>query len=184
MFGCVCGLNFQAISFRSSSLYRLNVEWFHLSKIIQLIFCKIRFSGFVDPLVCTAKTITWRQRHQHERETLLSLAKELNHSQLTTVSGCLMDVTSAMKQEDVFMQLRTSKEGRIEQLFLITRWSGIKDQSVVLRMLGQITQLLPRSASENLPCVTLSVNQFDDFADMVSDDYWLLVNEFSHCETL
>ena len=88
--------------------------------------------------------------------TLLYLVKDLNLSHLNPCSGCFMDVTSVTKEDDVSKQLSTSQEGAFKRILLITRSSGINGQSVVLRMLGPITQLLSLRASEEIPRVPVS----------------------------
>ena len=67
-----------------------------------------------------------------------------------------MDVTSVTKEDDVSKQLSTSQAGPFKRISLITRSSGINGQSVVLRMLGPITQLLSLRASEEIPRVPVS----------------------------
>ena len=62
-----------------------------------------------------------------------------------------MDVTSVTKEDDVSKQLLTSQEGPFKRILLITRSLGINGQSVVLRMLGPITQLLSLRDSEEIP---------------------------------
>ena len=88
--------------------------------------------------------------------TRLYLVKELNFSHLNPCSGCLIDVTSVMKEDEFSKQLSTSQEGPFKRILLITRSSGINGQSVVLRMLGPITQLLSLRASEEIPRVPVS----------------------------
>ena len=83
----------------------------------------------------------------------LYLVKELKLSQLKQCSGYLMDVT---KEHDVSKQLSTSQEGLFHLILLITRSSGINGQSVVLRKLGPITQLLSLRTSEEIPRVPVS----------------------------
>ena len=61
-----------------------------------------------------------------------------------------MDVTSVTKEDDVSKQLSTSQERPFERILLITRSSVIKGQSVVLRRLGPITQMLSLRASEEI----------------------------------
>ena len=67
-----------------------------------------------------------------------------------------MDVISATKEDDVSKQLSKSQEGPFKRILLITRSSGINGQSVVLRMLGPITELLSLRASEEIPRVPIS----------------------------
>ena len=98
----------------------------------------------------------WRQHPQHKRAYSFYFVKKLNLSQLNPCSGCLMDVTSVTKEDDVSKQLSTSQEGPFKRILLITRSSGINGQSVVLRMLGPITQLLSLRASEEIPRVSVS----------------------------
>ena len=88
--------------------------------------------------------------------TRLHLVKELNLSQLNPCLGCLMDVTSVTKEDDVSKQLSTSQEKPFKRILLIKRSSGINGQSVVLRMLRPITQLLSLRASEEIPRVPVS----------------------------
>ena len=63
-----------------------------------------------------------------------------------------MEVASLVTKEDVVSkQLSTSQGGPFKLNLLITLSSGINGQSVVLRMLGPITQLLSLRASEKSP---------------------------------
>ena len=107
----------------------------------QFAFCNIKFSGVFDVL-CEGSILNIKAT------TRLYLVKALNLSQLNPCLGCLMDVTSVTKEDDVSKQLSTSQEGPFKRIFLIIRSSGINGQSVVLRMLGPITQLLYLRASK------------------------------------
>ena len=86
-----------------------------------------------------------------------------------------MDVTSVTKEDDVSKQLSTSQEGPFKRIILITRSSGVNDQSVVLGMLGLITQLLSLRASQEIPRAAMvpliNSGRFEDFADTISDEY-------------
>ena len=119
-------------------------------------------------------------------KTRLYLVKELNLSQLNPCLGCLMVVTSLTKEDDVSKQLSTStsQEAPFKRVLLITRSPGITGQSVVLRMLGPITQLMSLRFSEEFPAYRYQLDyaaqnmmpliksdRFEDFADTVSDEY-------------
>ena len=60
-------------------------------------------------------------------------------------------MTSVTKEDDVSKHLSTSQEGSFKSTFLLTHSLVINAQSVVLRMLGPITQLLSLRASEEKP---------------------------------
>ena len=60
------------------------------------------------------------------------------------------------KEDDAFKQLSTSQEEPSKQFLLITRSSSINGQSVVLRILGPLSQLLFLRASEEIPRVPVS----------------------------
>ena len=98
----------------------------------QFAFCNIKFSGVGDlprKCLCEGNILNIKAT------TRLNLVKELNLSQLNPCSGCLMDVKSVTKEDDVSKQLSTSQEGPFKRILLITPSSGINGQSVVLRML-------------------------------------------------
>ena len=130
--------------------------------------------------------------------TLFYLVKKLNFSQLNPCSGCMMDVTSVTKEDDVSKQLSTSQEGPFKRILLITRSSGINGQSVVSRMLGPITQLLSLRASKKVLRVPVSAGllplrlwcHLSIVVDSRISPTRLATNtgnfsaEFSHCNTV
>ena len=67
-----------------------------------------------------------------------------------------MDVTSVTKEDDISKQLSTSQEEHFKQISFITCSSGLNGQSVVLIMLGPITQLLSLRAFNEIPRVPVS----------------------------
>ena len=87
---------------------------------------------------------------------LLFIVRELKFSQSKPFSGCLMDLTSVMKEDHVSKQISPSQEGPFKRILLFRRLSGISGQSVVLRILGPITQLLFLWASYGISRVPVS----------------------------
>ena len=118
-------------------------------------FCNIKFSGVMIRKSLPRKCLCEGSILNIKANTCLYLVRELNLSQLSPCSGCLMDVTSVTKEDDVSKQISTSQEGPFKRILLITSSSAINGQSVALRMLGPITQLLSLRAIEEIPRVSV-----------------------------
>ena len=98
----------------------------------------------------------WDGRHLNKNATVrLYFTIELNLSHFP--NGRFFSVkTSTTKFDDFSRQMLISHEGLLSLILSITLESGLNGQSIVLSILGPLTQLLSLRASEEIPRVPVS----------------------------
>ena len=98
----------------------------------------------------------WDGSHLNKKATVrLYFTIELNLSHFP--KGRSFSVkTSTEKFDELYRQMSISHDGPLNLILSITLVSGLNGQSVVLSILGPLTQLLSLRASEEIPRVPVS----------------------------
>ena len=109
-------------------------------------------------LICNIvdRKCLWDGSHLNKRATMrLYFTIELNLSHFPKERFFSVK-TSTKKFDKLYRQMSISHDGHLNLILSITLVSGLNGQSVVLSILGPLTQLLSLRASEEIPRVPVS----------------------------